>query len=306
MMQKLKSILSYGSQTMLAVYLATAVFGLLFLNLKDIGWHADAATLSRLQPPYDYLNHFAAGKAPFDRKQLQNYRLFFRQLLHILSDRPDGDGMLGFCEYSLGNSDKAIASYKKASDGAPYFIWFNYNLGILYFQKHDYEQAAKYLNRAVRSNPDVVLKFVLASKLYMDAITTSPDLNQHLAENLNAGYRDSYKMLVLSYFHLKRYNELIVMADVAVNQKLDDDGFFYYYLGVGAFFSQQFERAALYFREALNRNPQSPESYYYLALTLKALNKEDLAVPALQKAEILAQAKGPSYETIKNLRLKMF
>jgi tetratricopeptide (TPR) repeat protein len=306
MKEKLKRIIKNFSQSMLAVYLAAVGLGLLFVDYKEVRWHSHAATLSRLQPPYGYLTQFADGKVPFDRKQLQTYRLFFSQLLRVLLPRPDGYGMLAFCEYHLGNTANAIENYKKAVEYAPYFIWFNYDLGVIYFQKHDYEQAAKYLSEAVRSNADVVLRFMLASKVYMDAITSVPGLDQKLAARLNSGYRDSYKMLVLSYYKLKRFNELIVIADVAVNQKLDDDGFFYYYLGVGAFYSEQFERAALYFREALTKNPQSPEAYYYLALTLKALNKEELAVPALQKAEVLGQAKGPSYETIKNLRLRIF
>jgi tetratricopeptide (TPR) repeat protein len=306
MIGKLKPVLKYLSQTMLGVYLVTFAAGALLSHQKHLLWHANAAALSRLQPPYEYLVRFADGQAPFDRKKLEGHRLFFFQLLNVLWDRPDAHGMLAFCEYHLGNNDRAIAEYKRALLKAPYFIWFNYNLGILYYQKKDYTNAAKYFNEAVRSEADVVLRFIMASKLYMDALTSVPGFNQTLAERLSEGYRDSYKMLVLSYFHQKRFNELIVMADVAVNQKLDDDGFFYYYLGVGAFNSQQLERAALYFREVLTKNPQSAEAYYYLALTLKAMGREELAVPALQKAEILGQAKGPSYEAVKNLRIRLF
>jgi Tfp pilus assembly protein PilF len=303
---KFKGMFKYLAQTMIVVYLATFLVSLLVLNYKESRWHAQAGTLSRLQPPYDYLTKFAEGKVPFDRKQLLAYRLFFSQLLTVLRDRPDGYGMLGFCEYHLGNTDKSVEAYKKAIERAPYFIWFHYNLGLIHYQKQDYEKAVDYLSEAVRSNAEVVLRFMLASKVYLDAMATVPNFQQQFPQRLKDGYRDSYKMLVLSYFKLKRFNELVVIADVAVNQKLDDDGFFYYYLGVGAFQAQQFERAALYLREVLEKNPQSAEAYYYLALSFKALDKEDMAVSALQKAEILGQAKGPSYETIKNLRLRIF
>ena len=306
MIKKLRDILTFLAQTMIVVYLAAFFLSLYFVNYKESRWHAQAGTLSRLQPPYDYLTKFAEGKAPFERTQFLAYRLFFTQLLTVLRDRPDGYGMLGFCEYHLGNTGKAIEAYQKAVERAPYFIWFNYDLGLIYYQKQDYDQASKYLSEAVRGNAELVLKFMLASKVYLDAIATVPGFQQQFPERFKSGYRDSYKMLVLSYFKLKRFTELIVIADVAVNQKLDDDGFFYYYLGVGAFSAGQFERAALYLRETLEKNPQSAEAYYYLALTFKALDKEELAVSALQKAEILGQVKGASYESIKNLRLRIF
>jgi tetratricopeptide (TPR) repeat protein len=303
MNKNLKNVFKFLSTSMLAVYAVTAVFVLLFLEHRTSVWHANAAALSRLQPAYRDLVLASDGKIVLERRQLQAYRLFFDRLLNVLGERPDAFAMRGFCEYYLGQTDQAIRDYEKAVQNASYFIWFDYNLGLLYFQKQDYDRAAKYLSQAIRSNPETAAKFMLASKLYMDAIVSIPGLDPE--ERLVSGLRDSYKMLVLSYYHLKRFTELIVIADVAVNQKLDDDGFFYYYLGVGAYASDQFERAALYLREAIKRNPQSAEAYYYLALTLKALGKEELAVPALQKAEIFGHAKGSSYETLRHLRLRI-
>ncbi len=305
-MNNLRVVLKYLAHTMLVLYVAAFVLSSPFIRFKQSRWHAQAATLSRLQPPYEYLTQFARGNAPFDRKQLLYYRLFFTQLRSTLKDRPDAYGMLAFCEYHLGNTDKAIAAYKKAAERVPYFTWFNYNLAVIHFQRKDYVQAAKYASATARGNPDLVLRFMLTAKVYLDAMASVPNFEKDFSIRLKKSFQNSYKIMVLSYFKLGRFSEMVVLADIAVNQKLDDDGFFYYYLGMGAFQGKQYERAALYLREALARNPQSSEAYYFLALTLKAMGREDMAVPALQKAEIFNRTKGPSYQDIKHLSVQIF
>jgi len=302
----MRKLFKYLCCRVCVLYLAAFVFTVFFLDYKAARWHAQAGTLSRLQPPYNYLTKFSDGKAPFDRKQLQAYRLFFTQLLRMLPNRPDGYGMLGFCHYQLGDTDKAITAYQKAAETVPSFLWFNYDLGFLYFQKKDYQQAVDYLSRAVTSSPDAIFQFMVSSKVYLDAIASVPNFQQELPERLRTSLRDSYKMLVLSYFHLQQYDRLIVVAEMAVNQKLDDDGFFLYYLGVGAFYANQLDRAIVYLQESLRRNPDAQESYYYLALVLKALNKEEMAVTALQKAQALGKIKGASYSDLKGVKLRIF
>ena len=297
----LKCVLS----RVLVLYLAAFAAAYFFLDHKGAKWHAYAATLSRLQPPYDYLTRYADGKVPYDRKELLAYRLFFSQLVTVLPDRVDGYAMLGFCQHELGETDDAIKSFKKAADAVPPFLWFNYDLGYAYFQKKDYEHAVEYLNRAVVSSPEVIFKFMAGSKPYLDAIATIPNFQNDFLARVRMGLRDSYKMLVLSYFHAQQFEPLIASAQAAVNQKLDDDGFFNYYLGVGAYYVKQYEPAVMYLQQSVERNPNATEAYYYLALTLKALGKDPLAVVALQKAQELENSKGTSFTDLKNVRLRI-
>ena len=287
------------------LYLAAFAIIFVFLDHKAAKFHAYGATLSRLQPAYDYLTQYSDGKVPFDRKELLAYRLFFSQLVTVLPDRSDGHAMLGFCQHELGETDSALLSFKKAADAVPPFLWFNYDLGYAYFQKKDYEHAAQYLDRAVASNPEVIFKFMAGSKPYLDAIATIPDFQKNFLGRVQGGLRDSYKMLILSYFHMQRFEGLIAAAQVAVNQKLDDDGFFLYYLGVGAYYAKQYEAAVVYLQKSLEQKPDAAEDYYYLALTLKALGKEPLAAAALQKAQVLESSKGTSYTDLRNVRLRI-
>jgi tetratricopeptide (TPR) repeat protein len=117
--------------------------------------------------------------------------------------------------------------------------------------------------------------------------------------------KDSYKMLVLSYFHLQQFDRLIASAQMAVNQKLDDDGFFLYYLGVHAYYAKQYEPAVLYLQQSVQKSPDAAEAYYYLAMTLKAMGREPVAVAALQKAQVLENSRGTSFTDLRNVRLKI-
>lgn len=300
------NVFRYLSGRVVILYVAAFVFTFFFLSHQDAKQHAQLGAISRLQPRYYYLRGFSDGKVPFDRKELKSYRLFFTQLLEVLPDRPDGYGMLGFCHYHLGDTDKAVAAYTKAADAVPSFLWFNYNLGLLHFQKKDYEQAVKYLERAVVSDPQVIFRFIASSKVYLDAVAVVPDFQAEYPERLRTSWRDSYKILVLSYFYLQQYDRMFAAADLAANQKLDDDGFFYYYLGVGAYYAGQLDKAIAFLQQALHKNPDAAENYYYLALTLKAMNKEDMAAAALNKAQDVGRTKGASYSDLKGIRLRIF
>ena len=302
---KFSKLLKYFLARAVVLYLVAFAITYFFLDHKGAKFHSYGATLSRLQPAYDYLTKYSDGRVPFDRKELLAYRLFFSQLVKVLPDRSDGYAMLGFCQHELGETDAAILSFKKAADAVPPFLWFNYDLGYAYFQKKDYEHAVQYLNRAVVSNPELIFKFMTGSKPYLDAIATIPDFQKNFLERVRAGLRDSYKMLVLSYFHMQQFEGLIAAAQVAVNQKLDDDGFFLYYLGVGAYYAKQYEPAVVYFQKSLEQRSDAAEVYYYLALTLKALGKEPLAAATLQKAQVLESSKGTSYTDLKNVRLRI-
>lgn len=287
------------------LYLVAFAVAYFFLDHKAAKWHSYGATLSRLQPSYTYLTQYSDGRVAFDRKKLLAYRLFFTHLTAVMPTRYDGYAMLGFCQHELGDADAAIVSLKKAADAVPPFLWFNYGLGYVYYQKKDYELAAEYLNRAVVSNPELILKFIATSKPYLDAIATIPDFQKAFPERIQSGFRDSYKLLVLSYYHLQQYDRLLGAAQTAVNQKLDNDGFFYYYLGVGAYYARKFEPAVAYLQKSLEQKPDAAESYYYLGLVLKEMGNEPLAAGALQKAKSLEDLKGTSYSDLKHIKLRI-
>lgn len=287
------------------LYLVALAAVYFFLDYKAAKFHAYGATLSRLQPPYDYLTGYMDGKLAYERRQLLAYRLFFTRLVEVLPDRADGHAMLGYCQYQLGETDAALASFRKAADTVAPFMWFNYAAGYQYYLKKDYPMAVEYLSKAISANPEVVFKFIAASKPYLDAIATISDFQETFANRVKGGMKDSYKLLVLSYYHSQQYEPLLAAARSAIVQNLDDDGFFHYYLGVGAYYAGQFEVSIVHLQKSISMNPDASENYYYLGLGLKAMDKENLAVAAIQKAQELERSKGMRFSDLRNIRLRI-
>src|SRR6185503_5946683 len=92
----LPRIMKYVFSRVVILYLTAFAVAYFFLDHKAAKGHAYGATLSRLQPAYDYLTQYSDGKAPYDRKKLAAYRLFFSHLVDIMPGRFDGYAMLGF------------------------------------------------------------------------------------------------------------------------------------------------------------------------------------------------------------------
>ncbi|MBL8013031.1 MAG: hypothetical protein JNN05_04210 [Candidatus Omnitrophica bacterium] len=278
----------------------------LFLDHKTARFHSYGATLSRLQPSYEYLTKYNDGKAAYDRQELLAYRLFFSRLVSILPQRSDGYALLGYCQHELGDTQAAIASLKKSADAVPPFLWFNYNLGYMYFEVKDYSHAIEYLNKAVQGNSEIAFKYMKTSKLYLDAIATISGFPEQFPSRVRNGLRDSYKLLVLSYFYSKQSQEMVGAAQMAINLKLDDDGFFHYYLGIIAYYSGQLEASVMYFQKAIALDSQAADNYHFLALALKDLGRQDLAMAVMKQSQQYSQTKGSDYGQLKNIRLKFF
>lgn len=240
-------------------------------------------------------------------KELLAYRLFFSQLVRVLPERPDGMAMLGYCQYELGEHQAALLSFKKAADAVPPFLWFNYDLGFVYFQQKDYAHAAEILkNKAINSDPELIFKYMATSKPYLDAIATVPGFKDSFLTRVRSGMRDSFKMLILSYYQTHQFEPLVRTAQAAINQKLDDDGFFHYYLGVAAYMAGQFEPAVLYLQQSIQINPGAADAYFSMAMSLKALGKEPMADAVLAKGQFLGAQRGASFAELKNVRLRIF
>lgn len=57
-----------------------------------------------------------------------------------------------------------------------------------------------------------------------------------------------------------------------------------YYLGLTAYYAGRYQEALEYLERSLERNPKAPWTWYFKALTLKALARDDKAISALEKA----------------------
>jgi len=75
-----------------------------------------------------------------------------------------------------------------------------------------------------------------------------------------------------------------MVADQALADKLDDDGFFSYYKGYGAFHLGKYVEAVSWYRGSISKNPYNAVVYKDLARGFEKLNQEDFANLALRQA----------------------
>ena len=73
-----------------------------------------------------------------------------------------------------------------------------------------------------------------------------------------------------------------------------------YYLGLTAYYAKRYQEALEYLNRSLVLNPRTPWTWYFKALSLKALERDQDAVAALEKA--IALYKSPPADWVKVLK----
>ncbi len=278
------------------VYLIVLAFVFFLIDQDKIHNHAIVASLSRLDTSFDYIVLGMKQKTKFERRFLLSHQHYYQKVIDLLPPMADAYGMLGFFHYHLGAYDKARAAYKKASELNPHFLTYYYNLGLLYFKKGDYSQAAGSFIKAIETHLANCLVFVMSSKLYASFFVSLNEekdvLESEIEMKLRENFRQCYLMLILSYYRLQNYPQMIQQASEAISLDLQPQDDFYFYIGLASHQLKDYERSIFFLKESIKRNPDLSDAFYYLALSMKALGKEELATKSMQKAIYLYNTKG--------------
>ncbi len=168
---------------------------------------AKLVTLNQLMPSFDYL--FAYIQNPsgeFEKGRLRGFNGYINYYEKVAAYMPhyaEAHGLLGFLYYQEGDTEKAKGSYLKAITLDQEFFWYPYSLGLILFKEGQYAEALALLNKAVKLNPELTIKKILSSKIYLD-ILRSGNINQFPWEQrLQEAYRQAYLLMVLSQQHLQ-------------------------------------------------------------------------------------------------------
>ncbi len=266
---------------------------------------AKFARLNSLLPSFDYFIKTVEEGGRFEPAALKHYRDYFKQVTKTIEGRADAYGMLGFCEYYLGNIPQAIAAHQKAIKIKPDFFWFHYNLGMIYYKNNQYPEAVESFTKAIETNLDINFKFMANSKIYLDILTAVPS-SEVLTDKIKTGYRDGFTMLVLSEYRLKNYSELIHLGQQAMSLRLGNEEFFLYYIGLALFRLNRYSQAVLFLNEALKINRESPDALYQLGLSLRALGKEEAAQNFISQSERLFKINGTYFKMIDSMDLRAY
>lgn len=142
-----------------------------------------------VQPPLpfkDLLILDEGGTLP--EEQLLKYLGYFETVARKVVSQPDTHAMIGFCYYHLGKKEKAITAYQKAVSFNANFLWFQYNLGIIYFEQGQYKEAVHSFKKILERSPEDQAHFLRNCPLFSYILYKSGTLNPPLPERLKRGY----------------------------------------------------------------------------------------------------------------------
>jgi len=182
------------------IYLALFLLsqGILDKNKVEIG--VKGRILNKIAPrSFDDLVETMRENKGFDRKQLEQYKGYYKQVTESFPKIAETYGMLGFCHYYLGEYKEAEAAYKQAIKRNPHFFWFYHNLGVMYFSKGYYKEAVQFLSLAMKTNPKNTLKTIHSSRMIYIPIMRSKakNLDYSMKGELQKGLKHCYKLLIL-------------------------------------------------------------------------------------------------------------
>lgn len=304
-----RSVFQIGVRSVIFLYLIIFLLLQVLVDKNTIEKGVMGRALNEIKPSsYEYLIKLSQGKASFDKNKIEKYAYYYKKVIRYQPKMGSAYGMLGFCYFHLGKHNEAVSSYIKALEINPYFFWFHYNLGLVYFKNSQYEQAALSFEKAKKAVPEHTLKFIRASKVIYAPIVREnlEKFGKAMRGQLMNGYRDSQILLTLSYYHLKKYEGVLNEVSYALKSELERKEVFYYYAALALYKLKRYDHAAFFLKKSIKIEPRHTEAFHYLGLILRELGKQEAALMALKQAKILHETNGSFIKKIERIGLEVF
>ena len=171
----------------------------------------------------DFSGMIIFSKEPNAKKDLdwKPYKDYFELILRYLPDDVITKQLLGFVDYNCGQEQKAIGLFKSSTAiNGQLLFWSNYNLGVIYYKKGMWSQAAEYLFKAISSNPKLTLILMQNSTVYKQILANSY-FKYTLSDEIDDAQSQAYILLLSSLNYLRQYNKMILLANLGIaNQHL--------------------------------------------------------------------------------------
>jgi len=188
----------------LGIFLFVCVFPATFLlqERHKSQAKAKAVTLNLIKPSFE---DFVAYRIDHGQSGIsRNYPQYYEKLAEYMPQKAEAHALLGFCYYHTGKREEAKAAFIRAIQLNPDFFWTPFNLGVIYFYQDRYQEADVMLRRALALKPEATLKTIFSSKIYGEIIRSAKNFDYAVEENLKAGYRDAYRLLLLTSDQLNK------------------------------------------------------------------------------------------------------
>ncbi len=289
------------------VYLIVFVFGWTCLDLKTIGLRVKMRHLNDSIP--DFSDMIIFEKDPKNKKdiQWQPYRDYFELIGQYMPNDVVARQLLGYVEYFTGQQDKAEDLFKGTSSVSGHLLfWSNFNLGVLYYKKEMWAQAAEYLFKAVSSSPQLALLLMRDSIMYKQ-IFSSLYFKFSLEHELNMAQAQAYILLLSCYYKTGQLDKVVLMANWGLNNPdLPLKDAFYYYEGMALLGMGQFEKAVIMFQKSLDVEKGNPDVYFYLGEIYQKAGQMGQARQLLQLSYALHQKNDPRFPYEDHIELRFF
>lgn len=302
-----KYIYELLGKRVITVYLLIYFVSLYFIDYDSIIYKFKIQTLNRIRPlNFNYLVDTWEEHRPFDPAKLKDYIYYYTQVTKAVEGRADAYGLLGFCYYKIGETQKSIEAYQESIRINPEFYWAYHNLAVIYFKAQQYEKASEIITKGLRLDVEkTMLSIYNSPQIYLPLVVRGvqkhkiDEPEQFVLDQLEDGFRDGYLMWVLGYFYLNDYPSTLRAADITLNASLEKKLVFNYYAGLAAYELKQYALALKFFEASIREDDTFADAYHYLGECAKAMGQEKIAAVAQIRAELLKSK--PGYFDVKKL-----
>jgi tetratricopeptide (TPR) repeat protein len=183
----------------------------------------------------------------------------------------------------LGDLENARAELTKATELNPELSEAMNNLGIVYYQKKQYEAAAWLFALSDRRKPDARVAFNLAKAQLQLGHSDKAQASLQKALQLQPGYADAYKELGV-LLRKQGNNDGALDAFSRLLSLKPQDAEALCNMGVIYYDRTEYEKAAASLEKGLAINPKLPKAYFVLAESYAKMNNLARAAATYEQA----------------------
>jgi len=302
--QSLAAALGWLISRVAVIYFIVFIFSMVFVDLKTLNMRTEVRHLNQAVPGFLDMINFSMGKNGDKKVNWIPCKKYFELILRYLPDDLIAKQLLGYVDYYSGDEQKSIALLKSSADLKGHLLfWSNYNLGVIYYKKGLWPQAAEYLFKAVSSNSRLTLILMQDSLVYKQILSGLPSYNPE--DGINQAKSNAYILLLSCLYHMGQFDKMIEVYNLSMaNQELSYKDAFYYYAGLSFYETGQMDKAILLFQKSLTIEKNNPDVYFFIGSIYQKTGQLELAKDFLQASLALHQKNDPRfpYEAKINLR----
>lgn len=288
------------------LYLAGFLVFYSMVNYQDVTDKARVASVNRLMPSIDFLVDFIREEKSLSRSYMKEWVMYYRALREISGPRADVDGMLGFFSYYLGQKDRAIKYFEEAIIGNPLYLWFYYDMAVMYYEEGNYEKALEYVQLAVDRDEETTNSFLNVAKPYNDLLQPLQNKTDLLHDHFQMGRMQMFKMLILCQYNLKHYPQVVSLSQIAIATLKQEQHFFYFYSGLAALEMKEYRGAMFYFEECIKLSDKYADAFYYYSVTNKMLGNDLMANQLMTAAVMMRKHGAAERPVLDGLKVRVF